>query len=520
MTATPRQALSTLGRMLSGRYGETQDGPTLARSLRLMLTVTLVVANLAGVVVVVVLLLLVLPAPSNAARHARPADVVAGVAYLLAAIPLAFVLSLRRFDAVNAWLNGDRPLDDAVRLDIVRGPLRLVEIQAALWCIAVPVFGALNATYAGAIARNFVGTVAIAGATTCSAAYLLSERVLRPVAARALASGLPERVALPGVAGRALLAWALGTALPILGLLLVAVFTLAGVRTSIDDLSVAILVLGGAAIVVGTLVTLLAAGATADPIRSVQRGLQRVEEGDLDLDLPVYDATEVGRLQAGFNRMVAGLRERERIRDLFGRQVGADVARAALSGGIELGGEERDVAVLFVDLIGSTSLAAERPPQDVVTLINRFFEVVVHAVASEGGWVNKFAGDGALAIFGAPMGLPDAAGRALAAARRVAADLADAVPELDAAVGVSAGRVVAGNIGASERYEYTVIGDPVNEAARLTELAKAAPGHVLASDAAVARAAPAEAGRWTLGDTVTLRGRTRPTRLAVPGRLP
>lgn len=516
MPSPPKLPLRALTHFADGGDSEEFDGPSLARSLRLMLTVTLVVANLAGVVVIVVLILLVLPAPAGSLARARTADAVVAAAYLVVAIPLGFVLSLRRFDAINAWLQGERPLDDSIRLDVVRGPLRLLEVQAALWFVAVPVFGALNGAYAGALARNLVGTVAIAGATTCATAYLLSERVLRPVAARALASGLPERVALPGVAGRALLAWGLGTALPVLGLLLVAIFSLAGAPASTHELSVAILVLGGAAIVVGMLVTLLAAGATADPVRSVQRGLGRVEQGELDFDVPVYDATEIGRLQAGFNRMVAGLRERELIRDLFGRQVGPDVARTALQGGIELGGEEREVGVLFVNLIGSTALAAERPPQDVVALINRFFDVVVHAVDHEGGWVNKFAGDGALAIFGAPVALPDAAGRALAGARRVVAELAEAVPECDAAVGVSAGAVVAGHIGATERYEYTVIGDPVNEAARLTELAKGTPGHVLASDAAVARANPEEAARWTLGETVTLRGRTRPTRLAVP----
>ena len=139
----------------------------------------------------------------------------------------------------------------------------------------------------------------------------------------------------------------------------------------------------------------------------------------------VSDGSEVGLLQAGFNRMVAGLEERERLRDLFGRQVGEDVARRALERGVELGGEERDVAVLFVDLVGSTQLAAERPPAEVVALLNAFFGAVVAVVGAHGGAVNKFEGDAALCVFGAPLARDDArrrrarrrAGAARAAAR-------------------------------------------------------------------------------------------------------
>jgi adenylate cyclase len=90
------------------------------------------------------------------------------------------------------------------------------------------------------------------------------------------------------------------------------------------------------------------------------------------------------------------------------------------------------------------------------------------------------------------------------------------LPEIRAGIGVSAGRVVAGNIGAARRFEYTVIGDPVNEAARLTELAKSRPERVLASEAAIRRAHPQEAARWHLGETLRLRGRSAPTVLAAP----
>ncbi|MGH2981236.1 MAG: adenylate/guanylate cyclase domain-containing protein, partial [Solirubrobacterales bacterium] len=205
--------------------------------------------------------------------------------------------------------------------------------------------------------------------------------------------------------------------------------------------------------------------------------------------------------------------ERERLRDLFGRHVGHDVASEALEREIELGGEVREVAALFVDLVGSTTIAARRPPAEVVELLNNFFAVVVEATERQGGLVNKFEGDAALCIFGAPTRTDDPAGSALAAAREIR-DRAHRLPGVDVGVGVSAGEAVAGNVGAEQRFEYTVIGDPVNEAARLCELAKETPERLLASEAALERAFATEADRWSLGETVTLRGRDEPTRLA------
>jgi adenylate cyclase len=117
-------------------------------------------------------------------------------------------------------------------------------------------------------------------------------------------------------------------------------------------------------------------------------------------------------------------------------------------------------------------------------------------------------------VFGAPVALDDPASRALAAARELSERLAGQVTEIEAAIGVSAGEVVAGNIGEERRFEYTVIGDPVNEAARLTELAKSVPDRVLASEAALRRSSEDEARHWTMGESVRLRGRTAETRLA------
>jgi adenylate cyclase len=190
------------------------------------------------------------------------------------------------------------------------------------------------------------------------------------------------------------------------------------------------------------------------------------------------------------------------------------VADAALKKEIELGGEVREVAALFVDLTGSTTLAARRPAGEVVAILNEFFAIVVEAAERHGGWVNKFEGDAALCVFGAPTASDDPAGGALAAGREIRDRVRAELPDIDVGVGVSAGKAVAGNVGAEERFEYTVIGDPVNEAARLCELAKERPERLLASEAALNRASDGEADRWSLGEPVTLRGRDEPTRLA------
>jgi adenylate cyclase len=346
--------------------------------------------------------------------------------------------------------------------------------------------------------------------------YLLAERELRPITALALLTGPPVRPQLPGVAARALLSWALGTGAVLLGMALLGIGGLHEARFTRHWLSIDILVLSVVGLIIGLLTTRALASSLADPIENLRSAVDRVAEGDLDHGVAVDDASEVGLLQAGFNHMLAGLRERERLRDLFGRQVGEDVVRHALEHGVELGGEAREAAVLFVDLQGSTRLAETRDPGEVVRLLNEFFAIVVDVVARHRGWVNKFEGDAALCVFGAPLPDEEASAHGLAAGRELASRLRQEIGEVRAGIGVSAGRVVAGNVGAAQRFEYTVIGDPVNEAARLSELAKQNPCGVLASDGALERAGSEERDRWRSGQKIALRGRTAATAVAEP----
>ena len=487
--------------------------------VRFALAVAVVAANVAGAGVVLVLAAWVLPeGPLEDPGLVRLINLVTFGGYLLLAVPVGVLWGSRRF---RVRRSGDAAEARREHRMVLYGPLRLVTVQAVLWAVATAVFATLNAQFSLRLAISVAETVMLGGITTCALSYLLTERILRRTAARVLAEQPPRRRVLPGVVVRSLLFWSLGTALPVVGLMLAAVSALVYGDVPAPRLAVIVLSIGGTALGIGLLVTVGAARAVADPVNAVRRAMRKVERGELDANVPVYDGTELGQLQSGFNTMVAGLQERERIRDLFGRHVGRDVARAAAAADeVRLGGEVRRVAVLFVDLAGSTALATQRPPGEVVGLLNRFFAVVVEVVEEHGGWINKFEGDAALAVFGAPTALGDPAGSALAAGRELGERLAAELPGTTAGIGISAGDAVAGNVGDVRRFEYTVIGDPVNEAARLTDLAKDVPGRVLAAEAALELAAGTEAARWERGEATVLRGRTEPTRLATPRCLP
>jgi adenylate cyclase len=472
-------------------------------------------ANLAGAVDVFILLAWVLPTPDGADNLTN--DAVIFAVFMVVGLVVGGYFSDRFGRPVRRWLLSGRPATADDRDAVLRLPLRQTVMHAGMWLLAAIFFPLTSGADSAEQARYVTVTVVMGGLTTCAITYLLAERMLRPITALALASGAPSQPVLPGVAGRLLLSWVLATGVPLLGLALVGVDIARDRPEAVEQAAESILVLSALALSTGLVATIIVAKSVSEPLRAVRHALARVETGELEgVEVPITDASEVGLVQSGFNRMAAGLRERERLRDLFGRHVGEDVARAALDGEVELGGQVRDVAVLFIDLVGSTALAARRPPDEVVALLNRFFAIVVESVAEGDGWVNKFEGDAALCVFGAPVDHADPAGAALRCARRLHERLAAELPDVDAGIGVSAGPAVAGNVGAESRFEYTVIGDPVNEAARLCERAKSAPGRVLASEAVLARARNGEAERWRLGEAVVLRGRDEPTRTAEP----
>ncbi len=494
------------------------DRKALTRTVRRRLRIALPVINLVEAALTYVFIVYVVPLPGRVPRHEHIVTLIAMCVTFAAAWVVCALWFERSFAPVRRWLERGGQPEPAERLRAVRVPLHEAAQTLAVWWIVAAGFGAYDAVVDGSAAGGaLVAVMVVLGGLVASAlAYLGVERIMRPVTALALERGAPECPLSPGIAARIYLAWEFGTAVAVLGAAVAAVAYLAGANISPHRMAVTVLFLCGIALSVGAATILVAIRSVADPVRAVRLAMARVEEGDTDVAVPVDDSGEVGLLQAGFNRMVSGLRERDVVQDLFGRHVGEEVARSALARGVELGGELREAAVLFVDVIGSTPFAVSHHPREVVQTLNRFFALTDEVVTLHGGWVNKFEGDAALCVFGCPTDHPDAAGAALAAARELRRRLRVELDGLEVAIGLSAGTVLAGNIGAARRYEYTVIGDPVNEAARLTDLAKESPSRLLASEAIMRCARPAEATRWRLGEPVTLRGRDVSTRIATP----
>jgi adenylate cyclase len=508
------QETPAYGSLLLGRVSESQRRRRIR--IQIILTVLVVAANLIGIAVAALLVTVAIPEPS--VFDDAPGWLTFGVVPAYVAIALvvgAFWITRRTVFALRWAIEGRKPgrIDER---NTFLAPWRVAMVDLLLWgvgaVLSTTLYGLVNTMFI----PRFLFAVSFCGVLVATGSYLLTEFALRPVAAQALEAGPPPRRLTAGMMGRTMMIWFLGSGVPVIGIALLGTFQILMRNLTETQFAVGVLIVASATLIFGCVLMWILAWLTATPVRVVRAALRRVEQGDLRGDLVVFDGTELGELQRGFNAMVDGLRERERVRDLFGRHVGREVALAAERERPKLGGEERHVAVVFIDIVGSTQLVTSQPPAEVVALLNGFFAIVVEEVDRHCGLVNKFEGDASLAIFGAPNRLDCPEDEALAAARHIAERLRSEMPECQAGIGVAAGQVVAGNVGAKERFEYTVIGEPVNEAARLCELAKSHPGGLLATADAIDGANENERARWSLGETVTLRGYERPTRLGSP----
>lgn len=503
-----RQQRAPFGSVLLGPA--TQSPKKLRVRLQLLLTAMLVTTHLIGAGVVFIISVFVLPTEElnrdSVIALAISVPSYVGVAVLVGGF-WGTISSLRGL----RWAIEGRTPTSRERRTALRTPIRLTLIQGGLWAAAVVVFTVETLIIQPDRALGTGLAITISGLVVSTIAFLLAEFALRPIAAKALTGQARGRRGMTGVQARMLLFWGIGTAAPVTGMAIAGIVALTSDDMSKDRLAIIALALAGVVLVFGLLVTVLNARAVVAPIASVRYALGRVSKGDFATEVTVFDGTELGLLQAGFNDMALGLREREAIRDMFGRHVGKDVAAAAAEGKVVLGGETRVVSVLFIDLIGSTAYATERTPAEVVETLNTFLGVVVEEVDAQGGFINKFMGDAALAIFGAPVDLDNHAAAALTAARRMAARLVEEVPEIEAGIGVATGEAVAGNIGDETRFEYTVIGDSVNSAARLCDLSKNVDGHVLVAWESVRQAGAEEQQHWQPDGEQVLRGRTEAT---------
>ena len=210
------------------------------------------------------------------------------------------------------------------------------------------------------------------------------------------------------------------------------------------------------------------------PIRDLAESTERVGAGDYSQRVPVVQDDDLGALAASFNRMQAGLAERQRLQAAFGTYVDPTLAaRLPEQGHDVFTGERREVTVMFVDVRDFTPFAEANTAEDTVARLNDLFAIVVPAVVDAGGHVNKYLGDGALAVFGAPNDLTDHADAALTAAVVIHRSVAERFGgELRIGIGINTGVVIAGTIGGGNHLEFTLIGDTTNVAARVEQLTK------------------------------------------------
>jgi adenylate cyclase len=262
---------------------------------------------------------------------------------------------------------------------------------------------------------------------------------------------------------------------------------------------------------------LVLADAVAAPIIDLRDATRRVAGGDLQVRVPVVCTDETGQLAASFNAMVAGLGERERLREAFGAFVDPALTERVLAEGTDLQGEELELSILFLDVRGFTAFAETAAAQEVVATLNRLYEAVVPVIQRHGGHANKFIGDGLLAVFGAPERHPDHARRAVSAAREIPEVARNASGgRLRVGVGVNSGRVVVGTIGGGGRRDFTVIGDPVNTAARVEAATRLTGDDVLITEATL-QALGAGSHDFQERPAAPLKGKAAVVRLYAPG---
>lgn len=247
------------------------------------------------------------------------------------------------------------------------------------------------------------------------------------------------------------------------------------------------------------------------PLRTLSNAMGEVASGNLKVRVAVTSNDEAGEVTNRFNTMVEGLRERERIRETFGRYVDESVATTILARQGDASGEVGEATILFTDVAGFTTIAEFLSPSELVAVLNEYLETVLEPIRRNGGVVNTFIGDGLFASFNMPLACADHACAAVQAAidiQRAVGDrtFGDFGVALATRIGISSGPVIGGSVGAGQRMSYTLLGDTVNLAARLEALNKEHGTRILISQST--RVACGERFAFASLGTVAVRGRS------------
>jgi class 3 adenylate cyclase len=447
--------------------------------------------------------------------------VVAEAAVLLENL-FAIAVVWRLLAPADPWLAGDRSSRAAMKAwrALAGAPLRFVRWGRAVPFLVnvIPISAFLTVELDARFWPAFFILAAGVSVVLLYGVFLRFfglELVLRPVLEE-VSCDLPDG---PGVASVSIpLKWKLLLALPAINI--VSGVTVVGFASpndaGLDQLGFGVLVTIAVAFTISLELSVLLLRSVLEPIEDLQRGTARVAEGDLSARVPVLGTDETGRLAGSFNRMVAGLAERERLHEALGAFVDPDVAERVLHEGTMLEGQEVEVTILFLDIRGFTAFAERAGPREAVARLNDLYELIVPVLVRHGGHANKFVGDGLLGVFGAPERLGDHADRAMAAALDIVACVRERYgTRLRIGIGLNSGPVVAGTIGGGGRVEFTVIGDAVNTAARVEEATRVTGDEVLLTEATRSRLVGDHGGFVGRGDA-ELKGKTARVRLHAP----
>lgn len=287
-------------------------------------------------------------------------------------------------------------------------------------------------------------------------------------------------------------------------------------QAHLSDLGFSVLLAVVVAFTISFELTVLVSRSILGPIQALRKATERVKRGDLTARVSVVSTDEAGALAGSFNEMVAGLQEREKLREAFGTYVDPGLAERVLAEGTELEGQEMEVSIVFLDIRSFTAFAEQASAREVVGTLNEFFELVVPIITEHGGHANKFVGDGLMAVFGAPDRRSDHADRAVRAGLAIAARVRETYGDrLRIGIGVNSGPVVAGTIGGGGRLEFTVIGDPVNTAARVESVTRETGDELLITEATRCLLRE-DFGGFERRPTVELKGKTERVALYAP----
>jgi adenylate cyclase len=419
---------------------------------------------------------------------------------------------------VELWAAGQE-VDRAKVLDATyvwtRGAVvRTVAFQAVWASVSAVVVSAIaGATWSHVVQWGILGAAAGTG-VGLTAAHNLAEAGVRPVRAdligdTAIGDSLPR--SRPTFAAWSS-AFMLGVAFVFA---VVGAMSAAAFHRFVDGPVLFVAIGGTLALVIGLPITIgLAFAPSLRPIRDLADGTERVAAGDYSRRLPVVQDDDLGALAASFNRMQAGLAERQRLQAAFGTYVDPELAARLLEQGDDIfTGERREVTVMFVDIRDFTPFAETNTAEDTVARLNALFGIVVPAVVDAGGHVNKFLGDGALAVFGAPNDLADHADAAVSAAGLIHRLVAERFEgQLPIGIGINTGVVIAGTIGGGGKLEFTLIGDAVNVAARVEQLTKTTGDAILLTQRTVDALVTGLPGLTDRGPHV-LKGKSKPVKV-------